>query len=270
LLPITYTEGGVRREGRVLVRDGALPAAPMPTAADPANGLLILDLGVAEPARYTALQTQLGTRLTVDAASPPGLRFASGTSATIEGLARIDVGRTPPAVGGGYPLFTDPNAVDSSFGGVHPLTERLTGLAQRLSVNGEIVRDPALVNGRPGAGVLAGDPTRANALLDNLTKVGRTFSAQTGVGGTGAPYRASVSDFSRRVIETQANDAEAASRLDEGQRIALASVESRFAQTSGVNIDEEMSQLVQLQTAYGANARVMTAVRDMLDMLMRI
>jgi flagellar hook-associated protein 1 FlgK len=79
-----------------------------------------------------------------------------------------------------------------------------------------------------------------------------------------------VSDFSRRVIETQANDAEAASRLDEGQRIALASVESRFAQTSGVNIDEEMSQLVQLQTAYGANARVMTAVRDMLDMLMRI
>jgi flagellar hook-associated protein 1 FlgK len=28
--------------------------------------------------------------------------------------------------------------------------------------------------------------------------------------------------------------------------------------------------LVQLQTAYGANARIMTAVRDMLDMLMRI
>jgi flagellar hook-associated protein 1 FlgK len=31
-----------------------------------------------------------------------------------------------------------------------------------------------------------------------------------------------------------------------------------------------MALLVSLQTAYGANARVMTAVRDMLDMLMRI
>jgi flagellar hook-associated protein 1 FlgK len=31
-----------------------------------------------------------------------------------------------------------------------------------------------------------------------------------------------------------------------------------------------MSELVQLQTAYGANARVMTAIRDMLDLLMRM
>jgi flagellar hook-associated protein 1 FlgK len=39
---------------------------------------------------------------------------------------------------------------------------------------------------------------------------------------------------------------------------------------SGVNIDQEMAHLLQLQTAYGANARVMTAVREMLDMLMQI
>mgnify|MGYP005753368687 CR=1 FL=1 len=49
-----------------------------------------------------------------------------------------------------------------------------------------------------------------------------------------------------------------------------AAVEGRFAQVSGVNIDEEMSQLVQLQTAYGANARVMSAVREMMDVLLRI
>jgi flagellar hook-associated protein 1 FlgK len=59
-------------------------------------------------------------------------------------------------------------------------------------------------------------------------------------------------------------------RIDEGQQIALTSIESRFAESAGVNIDQEMTQLVALQTAYGANARVMTAVRDMLDMLMRI
>jgi flagellar hook-associated protein 1 FlgK len=31
-----------------------------------------------------------------------------------------------------------------------------------------------------------------------------------------------------------------------------------------------MANLIQLQTAYGANARVLTAARDMLDTLMRI
>jgi flagellar hook-associated protein 1 FlgK len=58
--------------------------------------------------------------------------------------------------------------------------------------------------------------------------------------------------------------------MHEGQQVALATIETRFAESAAVNIDQEMAQLVQLQTAYGANARVMTAVRDMLDMLMRI
>ena len=40
--------------------------------------------------------------------------------------------------------------------------------------------------------------------------------------------------------------------------------------TSGVNIDQEMANLISLQTAYGANARVMTAVRDMIDTLMKM
>ena len=31
-----------------------------------------------------------------------------------------------------------------------------------------------------------------------------------------------------------------------------------------------MANLISLQTAYGANARVMSAVRDMLDMLMKM
>jgi flagellar hook-associated protein 1 FlgK len=37
-----------------------------------------------------------------------------------------------------------------------------------------------------------------------------------------------------------------------------------------VSIDEEMSNLLKLQTAYGANARVMTAIKDMLNQLMQM
>ena len=47
-------------------------------------------------------------------------------------------------------------------------------------------------------------------------------------------------------------------------------LQQRVNGASGVNVDQEMASLITLQTAYGANARVMTAVRDMLDTLMKM
>ena len=99
---------------------------------------------------------------------------------------------------------------------------------------------------------------------------GRTFGGATGIAGADAPFSATAAEFARRIVEAQGANAETAERFDHGQQVALAAIQSRFADYSGVNIDQEMAMLVQLQTAYGANARIMTAVRDMLDMLMRI
>ena len=59
-------------------------------------------------------------------------------------------------------------------------------------------------------------------------------------------------------------------RLREGQEIVLNALQTRFAERSSVNIDGEMAKLLALQTAYGANARVLTAVKDMLDALLRM
>lgn len=56
--------------------------------------------------------------------------------------------------------------------------------------------------------------------------------------------------------------------MDEGQGIALAVAQGRFAAGASVNVDQEMSRLLTLQTAYAANARVLTAVKEMLDLLM--
>jgi flagellar hook-associated protein 1 len=50
----------------------------------------------------------------------------------------------------------------------------------------------------------------------------------------------------------------------------LNSLQQRFNDVSGVNIDQEMSNLLSLQNSYAANARVMSAVKDMLDALMNM
>ena len=71
-------------------------------------------------------------------------------------------------------------------------------------------------------------------------------------------------------MDTQGSNAASAQRLDEGQQVVQASIESRFSKSSGVSVDEELTNLVQIQNAYSANARLMTAIKEMMDLLMRI
>jgi flagellar hook-associated protein 1 FlgK len=47
-------------------------------------------------------------------------------------------------------------------------------------------------------------------------------------------------------------------------------LQQRFNDASSVNVDSEMANLLSLQNAYAANARVMSAVKDMFDTLLQI
>jgi flagellar hook-associated protein 1 FlgK len=59
-----------------------------------------------------------------------------------------------------------------------------------------------------------------------------------------------------------------AASLAQGQEVVVNALKQRMAESSGVNVDQEMAQLISLQSAYGANARVISAVKDMIDMLL--
>ena len=47
-------------------------------------------------------------------------------------------------------------------------------------------------------------------------------------------------------------------------------IRDSFQETSQVNVDQEMSMLIELQTAYAANARIISTVKEMMDVLMRV
>jgi flagellar hook-associated protein 1 FlgK len=72
------------------------------------------------------------------------------------------------------------------------------------------------------------------------------------------------------MISQQGEAAETADKLKQGQEIVVNSLQQRFADQSNVNIDEEMANLLKLQTTYGANARVLTTVKEMFDILLRL
>jgi flagellar hook-associated protein 1 FlgK len=147
-------------------------------------------------------------------------------------------------------------------------TQKL-GFASRIAVNQGLRDDPSRLIVY-GPGVAAGDPTRPSFLEDRLVNDLRIFSPATGIGTNVGPYSGSIADFIRQTVSLQGANAEGAARLKEGQDIVLTALQSRYNERAGVNVDTEMANLLVLQTAYGANARVLSAVKEMLDALMRI
>jgi flagellar hook-associated protein 1 FlgK len=49
----------------------------------------------------------------------------------------------------------------------------------------------------------------------------------------------------------------------------VSALQQRFNSTSGVSIDTELSNLIALQNAYGANARVMSTIQQMMSTLLQ-
>ena len=146
---------------------------------------------------------------------------------------------------------------------------QLTGFAQRITVNGLLSG-----NSTPLTATSASDTTasgaRAQQLFSALTSTQQTFSSSSGIGGVSAPYSATVVGFAQDIISSQGAAATTAVALNDTQQTSLSTAQSRFSSGAGVNIDQEMSNLIALQTAYGANARILTAARDMLNQLLQI
>ncbi|MFE1601302.1 flagellar hook-associated protein FlgK [Methylobacterium sp. ID0610] len=270
------TASGVARNVVLMPTNGNAPAAIDPSLTDDPTALVVpFDVSGGPSTFADAIAAALGSGFSVAAAPAGGAGavriLASGLTLT-GASASITVPTSPTDTQNGavqIPLFVDSGDDNGVYTGSFEGGAHLTGLAQRLTVNPALSADTArLVTYADPTGT--GDTKRPDFLRDALTGTSRTFSAASGIGGVSAPHSASVQSFAQSIIDAQGAAAAQAKQLDEGQQIALSTAQSRFASQSGVNIDEELSKLIQLQSAYAANARVLTAAKDMLDTLMRI
>ncbi len=277
-ITVATTVNGVAKNVIIVPTKGNAPATIDPALTnDPTATVVKVDVSAGLTA--AGLQTALGANYAVTAGTRAGsFTFAPSTAGTTAGLALkgVSAGITVPTSAADtqtgvaqLALFVDSGYGNTVYTGSFEGGSHLTGLAQRLAVNPTVVGNNAtLVSYAPNTP--AGDATRPNALYAALTTTAQTFSAASGIGGVSAPYAGTVSDFAQQVISAQGANASQAVQLDEGQRIALQTAQGRFASASGVSIDTEMANLIALQTAYSANARVLSAAKDMFDTLLRI
>lgn len=206
------------------------------------------------------------------ASNPSGttLRILDDGAGNIVNVNSVSVTATATSLTGGsaeLPFFTDGSRPYT--GAISTLGSQSIGFSSRITVNAAIAADPSkLVTYQ--ASTSSADGTRPDFLLKQLTKTPMQFSPDTGIGTVDIPFSGSITTFLRQVISQQGESADAASNLKQGQDVVLASLQQRFNDASSVNVDQEMANLLTLQNSYAANARVMSAVKDMLDTLMKM
>ena len=146
-----------------------------------------------------------------------------------------------------------------------------TGLAGRIAVNGAILANQSgLVVYQAGPPTPAGDPTRPGFIFGQLNNTQLTFPTAGGSNGQSPPFTGTLADYLSQVVSQQAQAATAATNLQQGQDLVVNALQQRLSSTSGVNIDKEMANLITLQNTYGANARVMTTIQQMMATLLQV
>jgi flagellar hook-associated protein 1 FlgK len=248
----------------------ALPLSDGVTA-DPNDRVIGLDFSAGAASVVSQINAALGG-VVPQFSNPSGttLRILDNGAGGNVAITAVSATVTQTALAGGaleLPLFVDGNTVYT--GAVRSSGAQSIGLAARVRVNPAVLADPSrLVVFQTSPPTAAGDGSRPDFILDRINNAVLEFSPRSGIGTSIAPFSGSLSAFMRQMISQQGDAAQAAASLKEGQDVVVGSLQQRFDEDASINIDEEMATLLNLQTAYAANARVLSTVKEMLDLLM--
>ena len=196
----------------------------------------------------------------------------------------------------GLTLFSDPTGNVSAGGGAQ-VQSTYVGFASAIQVNPAVAATPSLV--RDGTQNIAGSPTGASAFTTNpsggpagfTTLINRILNfalgsdAQTGVpqpasnttglgpdGTSSAPYSAqpTLAANVAALVADQAGVSNAASERLSSEQTLLTTLNANVTAVSGVNMDTQMSFMLELENAYGANARIISTVQSMFTQLLQM
>ncbi|MBR0704205.1 flagellar hook-associated protein FlgK [Bradyrhizobium diazoefficiens] len=273
----TYTDTATNTQRQITLVNVTDPAAlPLQNATN-ANPMQIgVNFSGGMGAIASALNTALSTsHLSFSAAPAPASATTLRVTDDNSGLARVNSASTSKTVSSltsGNPqlaVFTDGGQALYT-GAITGSGSQLTGFAGRIKVNTQLTADPTRMSVYNTSPVTpAGDTTRSDYLYSQLTSAVFSYSPQSGLGSANQPFTGSVSGYLQQFLSIQANASTQATQLQEGQGVVVSTLQAKFDSTSKVNLDSEMSNLIQLQNAYAANAHVMSVVQSMMNTLIQ-
>jgi flagellar hook-associated protein 1 FlgK len=273
---ITYTDSSNTQRQVTLVNVTDPTALPLQNATN-ANPMQVgVNFSGGMGAIAAALNGALpGSHLSFSPAPSPATATTLRVTDDNSGLAKITSASSTKTVssltsgGPQLPLFTDGGQALYT-GAITGSGSQMTGLAGRIAVNTQLSTDPTRLSVYSTSPVTpTGDTTRSDYLYSQLTNTVFSYSPQTGLGSASQPFSGSVSNYLQQFLSVQANASTQATALQQGQSVVVSTLQAKFNSTSSVNLDSEMSNLIQLQNAYAANAHVMSVVQSMMNTLIQ-
>ena len=267
---LTYTDSGNVQHNITFVALGSGGSLPLQTSpSNPNDQIIGVDFSGGIGSVVTQLNAAFGTNLQFSNASGSlQVLNASSSANTVNLLSTTTTATSLTSGGAQLPLFTD-GASTPITGALTSSGSQTTGLAGRIEVNPLIVASPSSLVSYAST-TSAGDPTRPNFILNQINNTALTYSVATGLGSAAQPYSGPLTQYLSEVVSQQAQASTAATNLQQGQDTVLTALQQRFNDQAGVNIDTEMSNLIALQNAYGANARVMSTIQQMFTTLLQV
>jgi flagellar hook-associated protein 1 FlgK len=266
-IQLTYTNAQNVQQTVTIVALGAGGTLPAQTSGTNSQTVGV-DLSAGMSSVVAQLNAALGSNLQFSNPSGTVLQVLNaGSGNTVNSLSATSTATSLTSGSAQLPLFTDGD--NPITGAITADGSQTTGLAGRIEVNPALVNSPSSLVAYAST-TASGDATRPNFILNQMTQATLTFSADTGLGSATSPYSGTLTQYMSQVMSQQSQAATAATNLQQGQDSVVSALQQRFNDQSGVNIDTEMSNLIALQNAYGANARVMTTVEQMMQTLLQI
>src|SRR5664279_1600060 len=271
---ISYTDASNVQHTVSILRVDDPSLLPLSNSAtlDPNDTVVGVDFTGGPASVAAQLNTALGAT---------GLQFSNPSGNTLEildsGPGTITVNsasttKTATSLTGGsgaLPLFVDGSSPYS--GAITAAGDESVGYAGRISVNQALADDPSkLVTYQLSPATPVGDATRPNFIYNQLVNASLQYSPADGIGSASTPFQGTLSTYMSQAVSMQSIAASAATSLQAGQSVVVTALQARMNATSAVSIDTEMANLLTLQNSYGANARVMSTVKAMLDTLMQV
>ncbi|HLG83045.1 MAG TPA: flagellar hook-associated protein FlgK [Bradyrhizobium sp.] len=196
------------------------------------------------------------------------LSVVGSAAATVKSASTTTTTQTLAGGSAQLPLFTDGTSLYT--GAITGAGPEMTGLAGRITVNSALVADPSKMSVySTSPATAAGDNTRSSFMYAQLTTATFSYSATTGLGSAAQPLKSTISSYLQQFIGVQGNASTMATQLQQGQSVVVSTLQQKFNSTAAVNIDTEMSNLIQVQNTYAANAHIMSVVQSMMQALLQ-
>ncbi len=274
-ITVNYVESGTPKTFTFIrVDDSSQLPLPATATADPNDQVAGIDFSGGLAAAAAAMNTAVGANVTISLSGASTLEVLDDGAAGLTDISSISTRKTATALtdnGTEIPFFMDIGGGSVSYSGSFDGGSQQRGFAARIGVNNALIADSSrLVISSTSPLTGAADATRPTYIYDQLTQAQFTFSSDGSIGSATAPFKGSVGSYIQRVVDFQTGQAAAAERTHSARSIVKDALDTRMTVESGVNLDQELAQLLVLQNAYSANARILQVVDEMIQTLLQI